>query len=147
MSGSKKPRKKYHPGKVLAGGHLPPPAKNVQQVETKALMALESIRSGFYDRDIAIDLISMLTVCRKVIGNGDTEALRLLHRAFSALNSIKDRHSRTGKWGASGDEIRALSESVPPMIDLYKQMNRDEIASGVASLNYRLNRLGIDKPC
>ena len=140
MAGNKKPRKKYQRGRVIAGGNLPAPAQKVKDVEMKALNALASLRGGYYNREIALDLIVFLTVCQSVMSNDDTEALAYLLKAFRAINDIKDRGIRTGKWGVNGDELRALEEVIPMMIDLYKQMTRDEISEGNVKAQEKLCR-------
>lgn len=140
MAGNKKPKKKYVRGKVIAGGHLPAPVAKTKEVEMKALNALSSLRNGYYNSEIALDLIVFLTVCQSVISKEDTAPLQYLLAAFKAINSIKDREIRTGKWGVNGDELRVLNETIPMFIDLYKQMNRDEISSGNARAGEKLCR-------
>lgn len=125
MATNKSPKRRYKPGKVIAGGHLPLPLREKEKTATKALMALAALRDGGYNSDVGMDLILFLTACKKLVENNQ-EALALLLTAFRAINAIKDRHTRTGKWVPTGDELRGLQETVPAFIDMYSSLTRDE---------------------
>lgn len=137
MAANKKPKKKYRP-KYMKGGNLPPNVEVAVDWKLRAWNALEALKEGRYDHKIGLDLIMFLTVCRSVIPNDCTEVLLYLQKVFQALNSIKDRHTRTGKWGWSGQERSDLLEYVPMFIDLYGQMNREEVRDGLRMVQERL---------
>lgn len=141
MSKAKVRNKKYKPGKIIAGGHLPPPRHYWAKEEAKALTALASIRGGFYNSQIGTNLIIFLTCCKTVISPDDTESLLKLQQAFSAINKIKDRHTRVGKWGVNGDELLALEESVQFFIGIHNKLNRSEMTEGLKEVNWRIDRI------
>lgn len=120
MAKTKKPKKQYQRGKVIAGAHLPIPAKIKDTKETKALMALTALEGGFYNKAMGLDLVMFLSDCRH-IAKDDMETCAKLLPAFRALNSIVDRNHRTGKWGVTGDERNVLKKVVPEMVEYYKK--------------------------
>ena len=142
MAANKKPRKKYVK-KIVKGGHLPVPQSVILQWETRGWNALAALREGRYDREIGLELILILTVIRKVVPNDSTEVLAMLLRAFQTINEIKARFDRTGRWGASGDDLRALEEVIPPLLSLFPQLNRGEMHDAFA---YTLGRLRMESP-
>lgn len=136
MAKSSKPRKAYKPGKVIKGGNLPPPLAERLRQETKALMALTALRNGLYNAKMGMDLIMFLAAFKPIIvGNHDAGVLLL--SAFKVINAIKDRETRTGKWGATGDELKILEDAVLAFIDLYHSLNRAELEEGKADAERR----------
>lgn len=121
MAHSKKPRKPYVKGKILAGGHLPMGVKKACKYETMVLMAMQGVSRGFLTHGMAVELALFVTACSHV-PDLTPEAVVLITNATKALSSIHDRYSRTGKWGASGDELRALEGSVPPLLSQFKML-------------------------
>lgn len=131
MAKAKKPRKQYQRGKIIPGAHLPIPAKIKDSKETKALMALTALDNGFYNKDMGLDLVLFLSDCRH-IAKDDLATCSKLLPAFKALNSIVDRHGRTGKWGVTGDERNTLKKVVPEMVDYYRAATKGQaIEAGV----------------
>lgn len=76
----------------------------------------------------------------KILCDSNPDALRLMLSGFRALNSIKDRHTRTGKWGANGDELKVLEDVVPAFIDLLPKINRNEFMEGDMYAKDRLTK-------
>lgn len=138
MAKNKKPRKKYVPKTFMVGGKLPTPAKVLSDWEIRAWNAVAAIRQGRYDRDVGLDLILVLTMIRDIVPNEDVEVLQMLHAAFKAINAIKDRFDRTGRWGASGDDLRVFEETIPPLLGLLPQMNRGEFYQAMLRAQARL---------
>lgn len=138
MPRSKHPGKKKYVPKYMKGGHLPPPIDMSVDWELRAWNALDALKGGRYDQKLGLYLITFLTLCRSVVPNDSTEVLEALYKVFKALNDIKDRHTRTGKWGWNGQERTILLTHVPMFIDLYRQMNRQELADGLVQVEKRL---------
>lgn len=121
MARSKKPRKAYAAGKVLAGGHLPMGKSKAQSYELSVLMAMQGVSKGFFTHSMAVELALFVTACSH-LPNLTPEAVQLVITATKALSSIHDRHARTGKWGASGDDLRALQASIPALLEGFKTL-------------------------
>jgi len=140
MSKTKKPRRAYQPHKAMAGGNLPLPITQQQQIETKARMAVTALRQGFYNARIGMDLIMFFAACKPAV-EGSREALLLMQQAFRVINSVKDRETRTGKWGATGDELKVMDEVVPAFISLYQTFNRQDLEEGMRDALNRRNKV------
>lgn len=133
MAKNKKPKKAYVRGKVLAGGHLPIPKRRADSMETKALMALAALKGGFFTQDMGLDLSIFLTACSKFDPGSDDPWKEGLISAMRAMSGIANRHTATGKWGASGDELSTLSAQLPMLVEVYKSATRSEVAGAMSA--------------
>lgn len=136
MARSKKPRKPYQRGKVLAGGHIPMAKSRADQYETLVLMAMEGLTHGFLSYDQAVELALFVTAVSHVKCL-PTEYPPIITKATKALSSIHDRYGRTGKWGASGDDLRALEESIPTLLGYFKSLPSSEVVDATLSATNR----------
>lgn len=100
-------RKKYH-----AGGHLPLPKSKAVKMETQALMALRALRGGFFSQDLGLDLSIFLTTF-ETLPLSEEESAQFHLPALLAMSNIAKRHTRTGVWGASGDDLVTLDRCLP----------------------------------
>lgn len=117
-----KRRPKYHPG-----GHLPLPNSKALKMETQALMALAALRGGFFSQDLGLDLSLFLTSFEKLPLTD--EEIDFFHLpAMKAMASIANRHTRSGKWGASGDELVILDRCIPWLATKWVSFPRGLIA-------------------
>lgn len=136
MARSKKSRKAYTRGKVLSGGHLPMGIQKSQKYETTVLMAMQALSGGFLNHDLVVELALFVTACSHV-PNVTPEAAVLITEATKALSAIHDRFTRTGKWGASGDDLRALEGSVPALLDQFKLLPSSVVVDATLSATKR----------
>lgn len=145
MPSSKKPRKKHTQGKVIKGYNMPVPLKRQRVEEMTALAALASLKSGTYDQRTGLTLVMFLAQF-KPICEDNPEALRLMLAGYKVLNEIKDRHTRTGKWGATGDELKVIGDVIPAFIELIPQLTRDEFTTGALYAEKKLAQTLLKKP-
>lgn len=94
------------------------------EVSLQERMAVEAIRGGW----ASTDHFNVLADCRDMLilaasEKSDKSALAACNLAGVALMNMKDRHARTGKIGASGDEIQALSLLVDVSEDFWKRQS------------------------
>lgn len=90
--------------------------------EAQLLEAIASFKAGTAGRDEAARLaeaISMCVVCvgANLFGCGQYEPMVV--EATKALESIGNRFVRTGKWGATGGELRKLGELIELRVAIY----------------------------
>lgn len=137
MPKSKKPRKPYSP-RHLKDGVLPLKSKEERVTSTKVLMDLAALKEGKWDQKKGIELVIYLSETKTMMGNEDKEGLLVFLGAFRALNSMKRRYEKVGKWGATGDEIQALAFAINCSIDYRKLCKRSELAKAEEDTNTRL---------
>lgn len=93
-----------HAAPTLVALHLAPEVSTSERMAVFALTQPWAATSHF---NVLLDCQHMLTIA--AAEKRDEEALKLAHFSDIALKSIRERHQRTGKMGATGDEIRALN--------------------------------------
>lgn len=127
MGRSSKPRKAYVPGKVIRGGHLPLPVAKSEGYELKALMYLQALAGGFCTSPMATEAALFVASCAKLhdLSPGMCD---LVLSASRAMSSIHDRHTRTGKWGASGDELQCLEKTLPKLVARFNSFSRGKVS-------------------
>ena len=91
----------------------------VSTVERMAVFNLTQPHANTSHFNILLDCQHMLTLAASHIH--DDEAVRLANFADVALKNIRDRWKRTGKIGATGDEIQALNALVDYSEDWWKR--------------------------
>lgn len=138
MPTSKKPKKKYVK-KVMAGGHIPIPAKLADEAELSALMALSAIKEGFFDKRIGLELVQFLHQCLFILQHQEEKAQKIF-AMYKALDSIHDRWARVGKWGATGDELKVLSLNLPPILEAYRGASKSKALAAENYANQVLRR-------
>lgn len=137
MSKNKKPRKKYVP-RVLAGGHLPLSLKTKNNLATSGMKHLNAIKYGEYNREVGMDLILYLTAFKNAIGTESPEVSMMILEMFQAINRVKDRFDRTGKWGFTGDERNMFLDYLPAVSEFMDGISRAELMSGRVEAQRRL---------
>lgn len=60
--------------------------------------------------------------------------------AADALNAIFERYNSTGKIGASGDELRAIRESIPTLLEFYRAQSNYNIVKAVTEMTRKMSR-------
>lgn len=121
MGKSSKPRKPYVRGRVLAGGHLPLVRSKADLYETKVLMSMAGLAQGFLTYEQAVELALFVTACSHTPELTPTE-IAAVTMATKALSDVHSRFERTKKWGASGDELRMLRESLPLLVAYFRKL-------------------------
>ena len=101
----------YNPITMAIAGAAVSNGPEVQQLDTGESSALESLRTGKAVEE-EVHLLTVMTAISAVLAYKKRmlEPRLMAQQAFKALDSIKERNKRTGKWGASGEELAALRE-------------------------------------
>lgn len=128
MPTSSKPRKKYRPnpaGIPLAIRHDKASEIALQLVPHSEL---EKLREGTADESTFHTLACRLNWGYVMSGEVfDSVLVRLsMEQALNALQSIKDRHQRIGKWGASGEELKHMGDGLNFTDEMQKAATRRE---------------------
>lgn len=87
-------------------------------------LAVESFRAGWCGTrqfDVLADCRNLLTL--GAAHKDDPAVLAVCDIAAMALQNIRDRHSNTGRIGATGDEINALAAMVDVSEDFWKRQS------------------------
>lgn len=137
MSQNKKPRKKYVP-RVLAGGHLPLSLKTKNSLATNGMRYLNAIKYGGYNLEVGIDLILYLTAFKNAVGEESPEVSLMILEMFQAINRVKARFDRTGKWGFTGDERSMFLDYLPAVAEFMEGISRAYLMSGRVEAQRRL---------
>ena len=72
---------------------------------------LEALRVGAGKEESFHTLAARLNVglvCFQKFWKDDQQNIEAMQNALSALLNVKDRHTKTGKWGLSGDDLRHI---------------------------------------
>lgn len=95
-------------------------------LELTERLSVEALRGGW----ATTDHFDNLADCRDLMSMAATErndrsTLAVCELGYHALISIKERHARTGRIGASGDELQALLVLVDTSEDFWKRQSGD----------------------
>ena len=93
------------------------------------LQSVEAIAGGW----ATTDHFDNLADCRNIMTlaaaeRDDEQTLIVCELALHALLGIKDRHAKTGKFGATGDELQALRVLVSVSEDFWLRQSGDVFA-------------------
>lgn len=79
--------------------------------ELRLRAAVDSFRLGYTSKDQFNDLADvqdLMKLALAIYGKEDASAVAALEVANVALWNIRDRYTQRGKWGATGEELKAL---------------------------------------
>jgi hypothetical protein len=150
VSKSKKPRKPYRPKGAAVYGGLPvlagriisqEPLTDEQQTDilTDYYTAIDALTQGRAEFSHFEKLVYAVNVTRVLADMGfGAEYDAMIQRGMAAVQTIKDRHARTGKWGIDGDGRKALYD----MEDLHRAQlevaTKGEIGAAIAEMWRRI---------
>lgn len=129
MARSSKPRKKHTPKR--AG--IPVVFRFNQEDETRLQMAphaeLLKLRNGMGDTGTWHTIVCRLNIGITVAHNTSQsdEIKKALADSLAAMRVIFARHQKTDKWGATGDELKAVGEGLVLTDDLQKAVTRRDL--------------------
>lgn len=129
MANSKKPRKRYIP--KLPG--IPVLFRFGQEDEQKLQMVphaeLLKLRNGLADAGTWHTIVCRLNIGMTIAHQGEQsdEAKQAMAESLQAMRDVWARHEKTAKWGASGDELKAIGDGLVLTDDLQKASTRREL--------------------
>lgn len=130
MSKSKKPRKAYR-GPKYATGALPIKFGLSQEAKTNLRLPphliLEAYKTGKGDEQGAHTLAACVNIGVVLARKQTQEAQQVMSAALEAMHKVMDRGNQTGKWGMSGDEMKAIGESLNLTDDMQDCVTREDM--------------------
>lgn len=101
-------------------------------------MALQHLRMGTADYEntyrVLADLHGMLQLAR--IKTGDQRIAPVTDIGYIAMIAMYDRYKVTGKWGASGEEFKALKVMVDFAADYWSRRSFAQMKQAMTELRY-----------
>lgn len=77
-----------------------------------AHLFLEAFRTGHGTEEAAHSLAACMNIGARLSAYQSEEVQEAMSAALDACQAMMDRGNSTGKWGLSGDELKALGEGV-----------------------------------
>lgn len=139
MPSSKKPRKPYRPR--YAPGTLPVTIRHSSSADIGLQLVphseLEKLREGTADQYTVNTLAFRLNWGYVMAGEvfDAPEARAVTERGLAAIRSVKERHARLGKYGATGEEFTAMGYALNVTDDMQQRATRREQLEAVRLLN------------
>lgn len=133
MPVSKKPRKPQR--RRVDPGYLMSPNK-ITQVSLIPHTALAKLRSGLFGAHEWREYGTFANVVQ-LLAQDRRNAEIIAHGASTnqALDSMRQRAQRLGRWGCSGDEYVALSSAINPMDDFLRTCTVDQVKRALERLD------------
>ena len=111
---------------AIEGAAITPKSK-ADTLDRGELVAIESLRIGRAE-EVDVQLLSVMTAVSALMayeGKG-VEALPAARLAWQSLQSIEERHKRTGIWGCTVPELQSLKD-----VYQYHDLQRQSVALSV----------------
>lgn len=137
MAKNKKPTKKYRPKPRV----LPATIRFDSDTELKLRLIphqnLASLRSGEFEEHMWHAMAARMNLGNTLAYTYFDDAKDAMDKGCLALRSVWDRHSRTGKWGATGEELGYLGDGLNLTDDMQVKCTRRELDSAMEHV-YRI---------
>jgi len=110
MSRNAKPRKPYRARPVQSWL----PADLRHDIEIMAHFLAPKLAAGMFGDIDGNTLAYMLNIARRIaIEGGYTSMISMVDTTMHAFLGVRQRRERLGKWGAAGEELLVIEESLP----------------------------------
>lgn len=127
----RKRNKKYVPKPC----YLPPIFGNSKEMTTDLQLPghifIEAMKSGHGQEEMGHSLAAMLNIGARLSEHQSQEVQEAMSAALDAAQSMMDRGNRTGKWGLSGNEMKAISEGVDLTNEMYSASMRRQVMQAI----------------
>ena len=110
------------------------PASTKDHLSLLAHGYLESFRTGEAQEEHFSGLRSMCRVAHLAASAHYPEHAHIPQSGLNSIESIKERHARTGKWGMSGPELTAIGDTLNLMDQLMIVVRRVDMAKHVKAV-------------
>jgi len=119
-------------------GHLLIPTQ-ITRLVLPAHMAVANLPDGHFSIEAWHDIAGLCDVCQLLAHDaGLHEVVRIGEQANAALLSIRERHGRVGRWGASGPELLLLQQSVNALDTFLRRQTSDKVRDVLLRLDAAL---------
>ncbi|MBZ0105412.1 MAG: hypothetical protein K8H84_07245 [Sulfuricella denitrificans] len=143
MATPRKPRKKYRPRPIQTWlpGHIR------TDIDIMGFFFTRKLASGTFDAIDSNTVAYLLNVCHKMAADtSNTDMIATCDAAIEAYRSIRRRHDRTGKYGASGPELITLDAAMPAIANYFTtspQHRIDQARQYVLRVNEQMRAMGV----
>lgn len=143
MATSKKPRKKYRPRPIQTW--LPGSVRT--DIDIMGFFFTQKLASGTFDAIDSNTVAYLLNVCHKMaVDTNNCEMIATCDEAIEAYRSIRRRHDRTVKYGASGPELLTLESAMPLIANYFTTSPQHRLAQAreyVLRVNEQMRASGV----
>lgn len=112
MANNKRPKKKYRPRERVLPITIRFNTETEIQLQLLPHQYLELLRTAEFEEHMWHAMAARMNLGNTLAYTYFEEAKRPMDLACNALRSVWDRHGRTGKWGASGEELGRLGDGL-----------------------------------
>lgn len=143
MSTTKKPRRKYRPRPVASWLQ----SSLRMDIEIMGFFMADKLARAEFDEVDSNTAAYMLNMCHWLAteaGNDDITAV--CDRAIEAYIGIRKRRDRTGQYGATGDELVTLRETMPDIARYFTTVSQHRLAQArayVLRVNEKMRAAGV----
>jgi hypothetical protein len=138
MSKSKKPRKAYKQKPAV----LPFGMRRQVQMEMPGYQAMIALGMDHLQEQHVYDLLSAADLAKRTAPAGHV-IREVAQGVVLACAEIQQRAERVGKTGATGDEMRALKEGLPKLMDFLRTVPNVAIARASLAATREFDRAGV----
>lgn len=126
---SKKPRKKHVPKRTGMPVVFRFNEEAEQRLQLAAHAELLKLRSGLADEPTWHTITCRINIGQTIAHqeNHEGEVKNVMAAALAAMRSVFERYQSTGKWGTTGDELKAIGEGLVMTDELQKNSTRRTI--------------------
>lgn len=136
MAANRKPRKVYRPkyrGLPVTIRHT---AEGDTDLQLIPRLDLEALREGRADESSWHTITARLNLGMVLASSHHPQAaVDVMRASLDAMRAISTRHARTGKWGAAGDELRAISQGLDVTDDMQMIATRRELREALRTVH------------
>lgn len=106
-----------------------------------AHMAVANLGAGSFGSSQWHDLATFCDVIQLLAHDaGQEDVLALAIRVNEALLSIRARHDRVARWGASGDELRQIRDAINPLDHFMRRQTSHKVRAALLRLDAALTQ-------
>ena len=134
MSKNTKPRKAYKPKYAAIPISIGLSAEMQTNLKLPPHMILDAFTHGRGDESGAHTLIAAVNLGAVLSRTQSTDAQAVMESGLVAVQSVKDRGERGGKWGVTGDEYKAIAAALVLSDDMQMISTRRDLREAVRAV-------------
>jgi hypothetical protein len=131
MAKNKKPNKRYKPKERILPVNIRFNSATEVDLQLIPHQYLALLRTGGFDEPMWHAMAARMNLGNTLAYTYFDEAKAPLDEACKALRSVWDRHTRTEKWGASGEELGWLGDGLNLTDEMQLKCTRRELDSAM----------------
>lgn len=131
MAKNKKPTKKYKPRERVLPINIRFGGDTELNLQLIPHQNLDALRSGRFEEHMWHAMAARMNLGNTLAYTYFEDAKTPMDAACLALRSVWDRHTRTGKWGATGEELGQLGDGLNLTDEMQLNCTRRELDSAM----------------